>query len=354
VSSFRLLTFAHRGEARSFLNEFSCKPTPYKENLFFNGELYILISGEGPHKAMTELAISLGLIKALHPGGEISVTNLGICGALETGFEVGEIREIRTIYSTSLSEAMEFKSFTSDLPKETNKVDRVDIVTAHKRVVDLETKERLSNFAPLVDREAWGFAFACQSAGVSFTCFKLISDLAEGEICQVVKEQADEWSELLLEKYLTMSNDPRVNDARDLPYQLNELHITLSQRRRLHHLFRALELKGIEAQEALINCDFSELIKQKKRSKEITKELTQKLHSLVYPLNTALESSLSAQTEVLRKSGLQVRFDQDLEREILHLSLTACSAHEMKIASEALGSFDFEKYISILRGQSVQ
>ncbi len=355
--SIRLIAFAHRGEARAFLSEFSCRPSPLKENLFQSESklLYILISGEGPYRAMSEMALTLGLLKAQYPQALTTVYNFGICGSLEDGqanqFAIGDITQIRTIYSNSANQGMEFKSFTAPALQDDK---RHDLVSSHIRVLSKETRVKLSHFAPLVDREAWGFAYACQSANLKLNCFKLISDHADGEICQIVKEQAPEWSESLLEKFNTLEEKKDEPNPSPLPGELNAQHITVSQKRRLINLFRALHLKGIPSDEALKLCHFDLLKGQKKRSKEITKELIQKLHALVYPLNTALDEKLQEQVAPLKAAGLQVRFDQDLERELLHIGATISSKEQIAKIQSSFDQFNFDHYISLLRGQDVQ
>jgi len=355
ASKKTIIAFAHRGEARAFLSEYSCKPTSFKENLFFKEDLYLLIAGEGIYRAINELSHTIGILQALYSDSPLEIFNFGICGALEKDILIGEVRKIRSIYSTDSVGEPQFKSFThSSVKRDPQELATTsDIITSHKRILDSNDRETIRNFAPLVDREAWGFAYAADAAGESLKAFKLVSDYADAEVCQVVKEQAREWSESLLETYLSLAPSPEALEAPELPQGLSVLHITLSQKRRLINLLRALELKGIKSDEAFQLCGLQELLRQEKRSKEITKDLIQNLHALVYPLNAALEDRLQKQVAPLKKVGFQVKFDQDLEREILHLGATLSSVDQIQRIQAALGEFDFEQYVRLLRGQDV-
>lgn len=352
----QIIAFAHRGEARAFLSSLALKPSSLKENLFVNSEqnLYLLIAGEGLFQAATELSIALGLLMAKHSNERILAFNFGVCGALENSIELGEVYEVRTIYSTSNAGKFEFKSFTTP-PVDSKNRSYLDLISSHERVLDTNQKQRLGHIAQLVDREAWGFAYAAAKAGVSIEVHKLVSDYAEGEICQVVKDQAEVWSEKLLGRFESLTKLKRpVIKAYELPKSLETLHITVSQQRRLINLFKALSLKGISESNALESVEFTSLLESGKRPKEITKELIANLHALLYPLNTTLQKNLEVIAKPLAQAGLQVKFDQDLEREVFHISGSLESKEQIQKAQLALKDFPYEHFVSLLRGQDVQ
>src|SRR5690606_22308536 len=108
----------------------------------------------------------------------------------DEGLNIGEIYPVRMSYLI-IGEKPQFKSFKS-------KNSGLDCLTSFERIISPEKAAPLKGLASLVDREAWGVAYAARSLGIDFESHKLISDVA-GTIgaCELIKDQATQWSEKL-------------------------------------------------------------------------------------------------------------------------------------------------------------
>lgn len=333
-----LLVFAHRAEAKSFFSAGNFKQELKHQNLLLghlNGDpTYILICGEGIHSAISSLSQCLGVL-----GDKVQqVINYGICGALRNEIELGTIYEIKTCYGED-----EFKSFTHSHKN-------LDLITSKQRVVSQELRDHLDNFAPLVDREAWGLSYSCKEAKIILRVFKIVSDYAnDQEICSVVKENAPLWSDQMLSHYLNLEEFEKNITNDFLPFSKDQFHITISQQRILKNLIRSLELKGYE----LEKIDFTDITKQKMRAKEKTKLLIEKLHSILNPLDYKIKQDLNSLASPFRNQGINIRFDNDLENHDLHLSFTVHDQKHMSKIIKTLSKFDYNKLSLILDGKTI-
>jgi nucleoside phosphorylase len=333
-----LLVFAHRAEAKSFISTGNFKPVPEVQDLLL-GELidspcYLLICGEGIHSAISTLSQTLGLLQK----HDLTVINYGVCGALREGPEIGNIYEIKTCYAQD-----EFKSFT-------HSNEALDLITAKQRVLESNLRNNLDNFAPLVDREAWGLSFSCKQGKVPLRIFKIVSDHAgEQEICTVVKENAPLWSDQMLSHYLKLEATSKELTKKELPFDQGIFHITISQERILTTLIRSLKLKHHDVE----SIDLSDIIKLKVRPKEKTKLLIERLHAIQNPLDHKLQSDLNELAAPYKHHGVSIRFDNDLEDEHLHLTFTVKDQKHMSEITNALNKFDYQKLKNILDGKTI-
>ncbi len=356
-----LLCFAHRAEARAFLQEFKNKllfDNFYKLSTQYQGlELYLLITGEGLNDSMTSLSFILGR----HP--EINeIINYGVCGLLrkDTAVKKDDLVAVATVYADSASEGpkkhkMSFKSFTLESKSEK----ALDLVTTTERVLDRDKADFLDNFAPLVDRELWAQAFCAHKLGVKLSSYKVISDYADGEICQQVKDDAPQWSDTLLRHFINFCNSPKVEKSSqssylDLFLQESEgFHITLSQERALERILQAHHIKGNDFSDLKDKINFEDLTTQKKRPKDKTKDLITLLTNSLNPLEVKLRRQLGNITFGLEKLGVQVKHDQDLDKEKLHLNTTLQTKEDFQRLAMALEKFPFEDWSRVLRGEDV-
>lgn len=338
----RLLCFAHRGEAKSFFHEYNFKAIG--ENFYeCDDHLSLIIMGEGTNSTLINLTRALVFLSQKY--SKLEVINLGVCGALSDSpfkFEINQVVEIGTCYAQD-----EFKSFTCE------KGD-TSIISTKERVLNQDQSKSLSHFAPLVDREAWAVGLVCQELKVPFQVIKVVSDFADGDICARVKEDTEIWSDSLLRALKTLNNSEGVSENSDtfsFKEKLPELHITLSQERKLKQLLKALSLKGHDLDSVLSHSNYRKLVTQDIRPKEKTKELTLRLQELLNPLEKTLREKLSQNTEVLKKAGFQVSFDQGYEQERVHLHTTLESEAQINKLITALESYDFMELRNILRGK---
>lgn len=354
-----LLTFAHRGEARAFLHEF--KTTLLFENLYqldtpYSGlKVFLLITGEGFDNSMSSLSFVLGKYPEIK-----EVINYGVCGLLckDAVSKISELVSIATVYADSSSrenDKMSFKSFT--LHCKSNEA--MDLVTTHERILDRDKANFLDNFAPLVDRELWAQAFAAHKVAVKISSFKVISDYADGEICQQVKVDAPVWSDKLLRHFISFCESPNHEDKKGPSFldrfllESNAFHITLSQERVLERILQAHHIKGNAFDDLKEDIGFRELELEKKRPKDRTKALISFLSDALNPMEAKLKRELELITYGLEKQGVQVKHDQDLEKVLLHISTTLESHEDFKRLALALENFPFKQWSAVLRGENV-
>ena len=349
----RLLCFAHRGEAKAFLQELSFRPWKVKENLYQCPEknLTLVLTGEGGESTLIKLTQAIVTLKENFPGNPLEVLNLGVCGALKDSpfqFNINDVVEVTTAYGQD-----EFKSFSSPISKEESPFPCASVISSKERILEPSSAKALSYLAPLVDREGWAVGRVCQELKVPFRMLKVVSDFADGEICARVKEDTEVWSDLLLRAFLKVEPDflSTISNKADLKEKLPELHVTLSQERKLTQLLKALEIKGYALSAALEAVNYNELVAREIRPKEKTKELTLLLLELLNPLEKTLKTRLEKNTAPLKEAGFQVSFDQGYEQERVQLHINIESEAQINKMIAALESYDFMELRNILRGQ---
>jgi len=359
-----LLSFAHRGEARAFFQEYKAHQLQsdfYKLDTPFESlDIYLLITGEGHEDSMTNLSYVLGKYPQIN-----KMINYGVCGLLrkDLPLEINDLVAIRTVYADSAhqeSKKMAFKSFTLDSADSSK---AYDIVTTRERILSREKADYLDNFSALVDRELWAQAFVANRWDIPLSSYKVISDYADGEICEQVKESSPLWSDQLLRHFIENQESPKQRKTREQGhFQINAFltledkklfHITLSQERSLQRLLQAHHIKGHDFLQLKEEIDFSQLLQKKMRPKDRTKELIITLSETLNPMELRLKNQLKMLTYTLEKLSAQVKHDQDYDKEKLHLSMTFQSADDFQRLGEALQQFPYAKWSSILRGEDV-
>ncbi len=116
--------------------------------------------------------------------GVSSVCNIGACGALKPGFEVGDFVRItrcvfdfkysRKVYSPSLSLGEKIASLRG-----------AALITSVNPVVLQKDRERLSRYADVVDMEFYAICKAAELNGVEACAIKYVSDFSEN--CDIEK-----------------------------------------------------------------------------------------------------------------------------------------------------------------------
>ncbi|MCR9205891.1 MAG: hypothetical protein NXH75_15010, partial [Halobacteriovoraceae bacterium] len=343
-------------EAKAFLSELPFKP--YAEL----GEAYqyeekgilstLILTGEGPEKALATVAFSLGHLKAKFPNKSFGVINLGVSGLLRKneGLQVGEAHLVRTLYAFEEEKGNPvFKSFSGNLLTQEN-APIVDCITFKDRVLTSGPAEKLSYFAHIVDREAHSIGLICEETQTPFSVIKVISDEAQGEICNHVKEEAPLWSDLLLKKFIELLPSAKLPYEVE-PIEIEGLHITVSQQRLLQNLIKACELKGITKESAFQKAGLKDLQTLEVRPKEKTKLLLEGLTEVINPLETELKERLKEIISPLEENGFKVRFEQGFEEDTVHLSATLQHHKNINSLIQGLESFDFLKLKGLFRGK---
>ncbi len=348
-----ILSFAHRGEAQSFLKERPFKPI--SQNLYQwedeDALRTLIICGEGLDITILSLAKILGQKKAR------SIINLGICGHIKRPgevFRLGQAVQVRTTMKAYQNNELAFKTFTTEdlelpLPK-------ADSISTEKRILNKDNHEKLQNFASLVDRESWANGFVANHYQIPFSVIKIVSDFADGEFCQAVKEEAAVWSDSLLREYVKWENlilDKPSTEEKSNASEFPELYFTISQERSLNNLLKALYLKGKTLDQIKGEAQYSAICSLKLHPKQKTKIFIERIKDSLNPLEKELREKLQLQTKNLSQAGYQIRFDNGFEKETLHLSISLNSDEELKRAKRALDQFNYQKYKSIIKGEDL-
>jgi len=341
----QLLTFAHRGEARSFFEQLELEPLN-GNSLYCFKEGLLLITGEGLFEAMNAVSKAV----ANYPSIE-RIINLGVAGALDSELSVNQVVQIRTSY-LELEGKAQFHSFNMENKDTPFKL--VDCLTSTRRILEKTAAKELLPFAQIVDRELWAISRALKDEKLPITSLKLISDIPSdetSEICKVVKDKADFFSSELFKAWSQLNNQEVQTGTvlNELPYS-EEFHFTTSMRTNLEKKLSQLTIKfPNQSLEELIV--FEEIIQQETRPKEKANELLSKINGLLNPYRVELEKRLTRLTPGLKAAGLSPSFDPNLEKVQLHIKATLSSSKDIDKAVDQLKKFDFDKLKSILEGE---
>ncbi len=340
----RLLTFAHRGEAQSFLSAYPFRPVDF----FFDGLLksddyYLLITGEGPHNA-SEKTIS---VLAAFASEITDVYNIGVAGSLNPKLKKYDLVWIRTAYAHH-AEKLEFKSFSSHNPSAAN-----DCITAYHRILDSDEKLKFSHFANLVDRELWAVASAATLFKKPFQSLKIISDDLdiEGEVCKFVKNEAPLFSEKLLKEFQNVvNNTPEETIVLKDTFDFSEFYFTTSQERKLKSTLDGLKLKGVDLEMLLNQEEVKDIKKLDKIPKERTRLLLQFLNDQLNPISVKIRASLEDVLTPLEDAKITPSYDNEFEQDWLALSMRIQSTRDLEKIKNALKIFSYEDFQKIFEG----
>jgi hypothetical protein len=329
----QLITIAHYGEAQGVIEHFSL--TKNGPDLFSHGELALLITGEGPFEASVKTAEQ---IAKLNPK---KVINIGIAGALTQDLQTGDVINVRTIYLL-LENKLTYKSF------EVGKEGR-DLVTSFERLLDPDKARLFRGFGSLVDREAWGVAMASKSAGVPFSCLKIISDQA-GTLgaCELIKEKASEFSEMILSALLKELLIDRPSSP-DALMTLSGFHFTFSMKHRLKSLLEKISLKTGRSEEA----NFDSKVLDELRQKDISPK--QKGLLLLEHLEDQLDPFRGPARIILEKlssdaRGLDLQMDTSLENPSVQFTLSVKNNRELSHKIKLLSKIDLDPFERLMKG----
>ncbi len=350
----KLLVFAHRAEAQAFLQKDQYVPIAFHfSGLFFSEEAhtFLLITGEGNKEASEKTVAVLAVYKE-----KINqVINIGIAGSLSPKLKRNDLIWVRSSYAHS-SKKIEFKSFT------TTHHTKIDCLTSFHRVTDPKEKEELAAFADIVDRELWSVLSACHLFKIEGLGLKVISDeVEETDFCEIVKSEAQLYSNLLLEEWLRFLNLTKplapTFPAQNAFNQIKEhraFHFTLTQQRQLEALFRSLKLKDIfiDDNDLISYCeDFNLKNENQGTPKDLSRKLLISLDELNNPLKFKIKNKIKEALMPLTEAGISVHTDPDLESSHVQLSMTLHTLRDQKKLQLALEQFQMQKIKDIFNGQ---
>lgn len=330
-----LITMAHLGEAQGVIEKFHLQRiTP---ELFKNEEMVLLLTGEGPFEAATKTALLIPRFPFTQ------IMNLGIAGSLK-GQSVGEIYPVRTLYLIQDLKPS-FKSFGSQ-------DEGLDCLTSFERILDPQKAIKLKGLGHLVDREGWGVAMAAKTAGIPFTAFKIISDVAGTiDACEIIKDRAHEFSEKLasfLETYLNKNEDIKSEEKISLP----GFHFTFSTNHQLKNLLNKLSIKEqISEEDLLATLPLEELKELKLAPKERARRLLDHMENRIDPLKAQLARTKEELQNRFQKQGLKLETDGLWENPKLTISFEAGSDQEILDKIQVLKTLSIDSFTKIMNGE---
>ncbi len=324
---------AHLGEAQGVIELFKLKRiTPQR----FEGEnLTCLITGEGPFEAATSTSHELGRMN-YH-----SVINLGIAGSFSEEYPIGEIYPVRSIYLV-IENKPQFKSFKSF---ETG----LDCLTSFERLLQSEKAPPLAGIAHLVDRESWGVALAAKNAGIKFTAYKLISDLA-GTIgaCEIARKKSDEWSQkiALHLKGLLLGTEV-IEDILQLP----GFHLTFSTRHQFEQMLKKISLRdGLSEEDVMNSLPLERLREDISLPKERARKLLDYMEGRLDPMKDKLQTALSSFKAPFEKHGITLQHDTSWEAPEIKISFSVSADEDLKQKLGTLEKLSLVPYEKLRNG----
>lgn len=375
-----LLVFAHPGEAAAFLEQtqkakldptvyFSPAIQPLAGKLHTCSTYDVLITGEGIFGAMnkTLLAASQGVKYS-------SIINLGICAGLNAKLAINDFYKIRTVYAHNGNAPM-FQSFPCHELNSDDEIKSADLMSTFDRVLEQAQAKELNIFAPLVDREAYGMAWAAKELNIEFMAYKLISDLPyqnghEDEaqnICESIKEQSSLFSEKIyyefqskIAPYLDSKEhiQSTANNIKSDTYsqliQNKDMHFTVSMSKALGKSLKKLELKGVDLEKVHLLADG--LVKNypdwrpKQRASELLKAISEMLNPFRTQLSKKLEELINLGLTPQIKDRLNIKWDKDFEKRGFQINTWIENEEHRKQLVDAINSIDLEKFTQIQDG----
>lgn len=377
-----LLIFAHRGEASAFLEEMSFKAIqglPKDVSAYEGEKAFVLITGEGGQQALFATATFLAhQMSSKHKKTSIDrVIQFGVAGTFDQGLNPGSIRSIRCAYAEkkahsekSITEP-EFKSFP--LSRDQGMPDlkppnptALDCISAVDRVFSKDLSQKLSAFAPLVDRELWYVAYACHCYDLACSSFKYISDYAdENTQCLEIGSKAKVISYELFRVWLSLHRQKIADVAlREQDYYKDEIleslsgegfYWTTSQTQSFRKLLEAFQRKiELENKDVLTFLPIQDIKSKEKHPKKRSQKLLDFMNGAVFPEKTRIRRILRKAVEPYRNQNLRIEFDPELERKSLDISFQAKSKEEALKHLKSLQGLPFERIKKIFDGESFE
>ena len=324
-----LITMAHIGEAQGVIDLLGLERSA--ENLYESQEHVLLITGEGPFEAATSVSSIIQRYKFNH------AYNFGIAGALDKKLEIASVHPVRSIYLV-IDGKPHFKTFQL-------KDEGVDCLTSFERILNSDKAKALQGLGELVDREAWGVAFACKQNSIPFSSFKIISDQAGSlDACELVKSKATYFAELLANQTSKILNVK----AETI---LEGFHFTFSTKIQFEQKIEMLILRTEKKKEDIISeLRIDELRELKILPKERTKLLIQRMDQKLDPLREKINDILSNWKQPWNQKGITIQTDPTFEDASITLSFKASSDAVVKDKLNDLNNFTMTPYLDLREG----
>lgn len=323
-----LLSFAHRGEAQSFINYYGLKSDNNK--LFTSDRLSLIITGEGIYESLISISHLIGQLKP-----EI-IINYGIAGSLNKEAQLDQIYQIRTHYY--YSDNIEFKTYTDSTGS-------LDLISSDSRIFDDQLAIKLSHFAHIVDREAWAIAKSASSYNTAFKTFKLISDNAGSEVnCFDIKNKAQFYSDQMLEHFQNQVELKPIEKRE----KLAQLNLSFTQMALLKRLLKLKVRKENLCENDLIQEVNSKLHEKKREECQLYLET---LQNSILPFQAKAQQSFTEFTKELEQIGVNCSTDPNFEKQFLNINFKINSQKNIDNLIECLKKTNYSKLESIWEGK---
>lgn len=334
----KLLTFAHRPEAQTFIASLNAKRLNQEFLSVFvceKNEYLILITGEGIQSTTQAVCTALSLFQEI-----TEIINFGVSGAADNKLQQFEIHSIRTTYA--YFEDMEFKSFTS-----ADNLAKTDCLTSNHRVLEEIEKKKLSAFANIIDRELWAIGSVAAKFKKPWRSFKIIADLADEQVrCQEVKDLAISYSEKLFKNFTLLEN---IDTSKIAPiYDLSELHFTQSSKIIFQKIFDAyLKFFNISSDQFFKSQEFLSIKNSEKSKKIKATELISFMQNALDPISFKTLENLK---DFFRKFE-SITFDHSLEKSEIIIHRKINSQASLKKIKKELDTLDYSAFLQIFNGE---
>ncbi|MFZ8932843.1 MAG: hypothetical protein ACO20H_09215 [Bacteriovoracaceae bacterium] len=340
----KLLVFAHPLEAIAFFKNEKCKAIDFiYQGVYQFPDGYILITGEGPQNASECLA---GLLGAFNNDID-EIYNFGVCGLLNSKYQdfIHNMVEVRTSY-LCLKDHLEFKSHTLNYADDG--IPLLDCITHSDRV----HKTELRPVADLIDRELWSLASVAKRFKKPIRSIKIISDIinqSSDNICEVVKENAEKYSQTQYSWFKTLNNKQTHTLDFEWPNP-NYFHLSFSQKKLYQKLINASQIKNIpfsEIKSIIKRFEKKEFENRKRRASSLLEELNQ----LIHPLKNKLKEELDKFNDHFNGLKGNVSFDKNLERQNIKFNIDLEGPDDFEALIEKLSSFPHQKWNDFFKGK---
>lgn len=351
-----LLTFAHPGEAQSFIKELAYEPCAEEfPKLYFNQTDYLFITGEGPEEVLTKLSAVCFFLK-----NKIKkIINFGIAGALSSELEIGSIYNIRCCYLAT-TEDLTHNSF-SLAHKAFPKLPSLDCITSFKRNLKPVDATKWECIAPIIDREAWANAKVASYYQLPFSCIKLISDkidyssesIEKINLCQSIRESSQDWSQRLY--FIFKGFNDETNKCENLKVPLPDgFYFTQTQERLFHKYLKSIRLKeNLSILETQSKLPLTDLIEAEAIPKKRTQKLLEFMEEWLSPIETKIKKQLNELTTPLAKQGIQITIPRNLEHDYFTLKGDILNQEHLQHVITELQNFSYTKYLALLNGSEI-
>jgi hypothetical protein len=245
--------------------------------------------------------------------------------------------EIRTLYGYGETKPR-FHSYLAESEKT-----QLDCITTEERVLTDEFAKELSNFADIVDREAWSIGKVAQKYKIPFTCHKLMSDMAGTQTqCFDLKQKALEFSEKMLNHYLTMKYDDNSTENLNFNFKCSFTH-----EKKLENLIQKLNLTKID-----INNLYTDIHEENPKllARQIINLIIKKLEADVNPINATINHEFSKLSTPFTHIGAHLYFSPNKDQKQFSLKMDINSQTNINNLIKQLESFEFSKFEKIWNG----